>query len=617
MTMPLSSSSHWLRRHRHWITAVALMLVAWALYLPSVKYGFVYYDDVRILRDHPELYGQKTFFEDLKAIFVTSYPREEPLLVRDVSWAVDSRLFGFGNPFGYHLGNVLFNGVVVALLFAFLLDTTRRYGFALAVTVAYLLLAVHVEPVAWIMGRKDILSALFMLLALISQTRRLTAKNTAARCAWYADTLVFLLAGLLSKISVLTFPAVLFLHAVFFPNLRGELTPNAPFPWRRALREAVLFLPALACSGIVFVWYKRMLSQMGIFDRGYTAHGLVHVWNLLMVNPLVFWSYLRQTFFPSHLAVLYTWPDLKPVYPLWQILVALVTIAGMIGTGIWLFCRRKDLFFYFAAGLSLMIPYLNLIFMGIWVADRYIYFSSFCVLALAVSAMDSAWHSRKTIFRMGAPAIATVALAINIFQTVSYEPKWRSAETLWQYHIAIPHHNATAYCNLAAFYYAEFGTADSKHDTLHMAIDLKKMTTVVNAGLAEFWPDRQQPPPAQTSFLFFLRSLIEQVEGKPHAALASLLMSDRLHPRFDSTNLNLARLYRQLAETTKYPQQREAYILAARDRYEEYIKLDYRGRQPPPDVQQELAAIKAEYATLANPAGQNQKNAKSAPGKTH
>jgi hypothetical protein len=70
---------------RNIITALLLILVAWAFYLPSVNYGWVYFDDVRILQDHPELYGQPGLGADLKAIFVTYFPREEPLLMRDVS----------------------------------------------------------------------------------------------------------------------------------------------------------------------------------------------------------------------------------------------------------------------------------------------------------------------------------------------------------------------------------------------------------------------------------------------------------------------------------------------------------------------------------------------------
>src|SRR5476649_2116611 len=148
----MTEQTGWLLRHRNLLTPLLLMLAAWLIYLPSVRFGFVYYDDVRILLNHPELYGQANLPADLHEIFVTSFPREEPLLLRDVSWALDSKMFGFGNALGYHLGNVLLHGIVVALMFVFLLGTTRRYGFALAVSIAYLALTIHTEPVAWIMG---------------------------------------------------------------------------------------------------------------------------------------------------------------------------------------------------------------------------------------------------------------------------------------------------------------------------------------------------------------------------------------------------------------------------------------------------------------------------------
>lgn len=589
-------------RYRSLLTGLLLAVAAWGLYFPSVRYGFVNYDNVRILQNHPELYGQANLVADLRAIFVTSFPREEPLLVRDVTWALDSRIFGFGNAFGYHLGNVLLHGIVVALLFAFLLGTTRRYGFALATAVAYLVLAVHTEPVVWIMGRKDILSTLCMLLALCVQTRRLMAESATARCGWYAVTLVFFVAGLLSKINVLTFPLVLFLHAVFLPYLRGERSPDAPFLWGRSLvREGLLLAPSLAASGLIYVWYQRMLAQMGIFDRGYTAHGLGHLWNLLMVDPLALWLYLRQTFLPWHLALLYTWPTLQPAYPLWQIVVALVTVTAVVGAGVWLFRRHKDLFFYYGVFFVLMVPYLNLRYMGIWVADRYFYFPAFCLLAPALSLAGAALRRPHRALPISVLTIGMIFAAINVFQIFSYERVWRDGETLWQYHIALPRPSPTAYENLAAGYYADFASAVARQNTPHMVSSLRKMETVIQAGLAEFWRDRQHPPPPETAHLFFLQSLVQEVKGDPDAALTSLLTADRLRPRFDATNLNLSRLYRKLAKTAQTPQQQETCLRAARERFVEYIALAFRGRPAPPEVRKELADIEAEGSTPALP----------------
>ncbi len=590
------------QRHRNFLTGVLLAVLSWMIYFPSTQYGFVYYDDVRVLKDHPEIYGQPNLLADCKAIFLTSFPREEPLLVRDVSWAIDSRIFGFGNPFGYHFGNVLLHGMVVAMLFAFLLGTTRRYNFALATATVYLLLAVHVEPVDWIMGRKDILSALFMLFALCAQAQRLTTTKTAAKYLWYAVTVVCFVLGLLSKISVLTFPLVLFLHAVLLPYLRGEQPPDARLVFGRlVLREVVLLFPALAVSGVIYVWYQHTLAQMGIFDRGYTAHGLGHLWNLLMVNPLGLWLYLRQIFLPTQLAVLYSWPTLQLAYAPWQLAVSLATVIGAVVAGGWMFCRRKDLFFYYAAFFVLMIPYLNLIYIGIWVADRYIYFSAFCVLAVAVSVAEKLWQRLQKTLRLVGVVLVAGFLVNQINQIISYQPVWQNGEALWQNHILLPHHRVKAYDNLGGYYYAEFTDAFAHRNQPRMAAALHKLTIVIDAGLVDFWSDRQQSPPPDTFFLFFLRSLVEEVRGESEAALTSLLISDQLHPRFDSTNLNLSRLYHKLAENSQASSQRENYLRAARDRFAEYIQLAFRDRLPPPDVRAEMAGLEAEYSALAEP----------------
>jgi hypothetical protein len=591
--------TNWLRRHRNLLTGLLLMLAAWALYLPLIKYGFVYYDDVRILLDHPELYGQASLSADLHAIFVTCFPREEPLLVRDVSWAIDSRIFGFGNAFGYHLVNVLIHGIVVALMFAFLLGTTRRYGFALAVSVAWLVVAAHTEPVAWIMGRKDILSTLFMLLALCAQTRRLTTQSGLARCAWYLATLVFFLGGLFSKISVLTFPVVLFLHAVFLPYLNGERPVNAPFFWKRDFsKEILLTIPGLVASLLVFRWYSQMLTQMGILG-GQTVHGLRHLWNLLMVDPPTLWIYLQQIFIPWHLRVFYQWPEQLAIYPVWQIAAALVFVALCGIAGLWLFCRRKDLFFYCAAFLVIMVPYLNLDIPGLFVADRYLYFSVFCLLALVVTTAAELLREAQPWLRGGVLAAGVGFLSLNLFQTIAYQPAWRDGETLWQYHLALPQTIPAAYANLAAYYYAE---ATAHQGTPEMAVAMNKMSVVVNAGLNQFWRDHQQPPPPETYFLFFLQSIVQEIKGEPEAALESLLTADRLHPKFDSTDLNLSRLYHKLAGNAADPEQRETYANAARDRFVEYIAQVYRGRAATPEDQKELAELEAECSATSNPA---------------
>jgi hypothetical protein len=305
----------------------------------------------------------------------------------------------------------------------------------------------------------------------------------------------------------------------------------------------------------------------------------------------VVWVYLQQTFFPWHLKVFYQWPELLAIYPQWQVAASLAFVAMAGSAGAWMFCRHKDLFFYYAAFFVLMVPYLNLVIPGLIVAERYLYFSAFCLLALAVSLLMSILRRPQPVLRGGAVAAGVGFLILNLFQTFSYQPAWRNGETLWRYHLTLPQSSPAAYANLAAYYYAQ---ATARQGTPEMALAMGKMSVVVDAGLNQFWPDHRQPPPPETYFLFFLQSIVQEVKGEPDAALESLLTADRLHPKFDSTDLNLSRLYHKLAGSTTNPKQREAYALAARDRFAEYITLVYRGRAATPEDQKELAELEIE-----------------------
>ncbi|MDA1044456.1 MAG: hypothetical protein O3C57_04450 [Verrucomicrobia bacterium] len=558
------------------LIALLFALLAWGMYASTARFGFVYYDDVRILRDHPELYAQESFRESLRAVFVTCFPREEPLLVRDLSWVVDSMLFGFGNPLGYHVGNIVLHGLVVALLFIFLVSNTSRATTALWTTALFLVLGVHVEPVAWIMGRKDLLSALFMVLALCAQTWRLSATSRCAAGAWYGLTLLCLVAGLLSKISVLSFPAVLLLHAWLSPYLRGECDPGHSLPWRRLLtREVPLSVPMFCASIGVFVWYRAILNETGLLDRGYSDTGIQHLWNLAMINPMVCWLYLKQICLPAHLSVLYTWPFLPDAFRLPDVLAALATLVAGVAITFKMMVYRKDLLFYWAAFFALMVPYMNFIYVGIWAADRYLYFASFCLLAIAVQVgFEIAGRGKKS--RAVIIAVAAVMLGANLWQTVSYPRAWRNGESLWQYHIELPHPSSVAYNNLAATYYTMVHEAIEADEKTHL---LRKMDVVVNAGLQTYWPDRASPPPRATWHLFFLKSILDEIRGMPETAIESLLISERLNGGFRATRLNLAKLYCKLSLGSEEPTLRRDYALKAVESLGKHLR-----REPTPEM---------------------------------
>lgn len=108
------------------VACVGLVALNFALQARVLGFGFVDFDDTTVLLAHPNLYDPTSLVASMRQIFVEAFPREEPLLFRDLSWAIDARLFGLQNPIGFHLGNILLNAANAVLLYLFLARATGR-----------------------------------------------------------------------------------------------------------------------------------------------------------------------------------------------------------------------------------------------------------------------------------------------------------------------------------------------------------------------------------------------------------------------------------------------------------------------------------------------------------
>jgi hypothetical protein len=573
------------------VICLLLFCVTLAIYSPSFRFGFINYDDERVLLDHPELYNQPTVAGTLKAIVLENYPREEPLLVRDISWAMDSRTFGFRNPAGYHRMNVVLHAIVVVLLFVFLYLTTLRLGASLITTILFLALAVHVEPVAWVMGRKDILSGLFALLCLTGQCKMLTAERKALQYVWYLFSLLCFVLALFSKISVCFLPGVLFLHMVLFKHLRSEVAPESPCPWRFAFTRALpLVIPHVLIAITVAHWYFGVLSQYGVLDRAYSATLPQHIWNLAIIDPLVMARYIVLIFAPHNLSMFYTWPDLSPHFGWLQIAASFSIIIGCAFVGIWLWLRRKDLVFYYFSFFMLMVSYLNLKYIGIWMASRYLYLSSFCVLAIAVSLVfPPQGRIRSKVAGILGVAFLLACGVFNLAVKFNYQSAWQNNETLWSHEISLPATRIFAYDSLASFYYTR-GTAEQ--DPKKRDEDLNRIESVVEKAEARFWPDRQQPPPHELYTLYFVKALVAQVNKEPpDSQLQALKKAEELNPRFHAVLFELAVFYYRRALESG-PDSREALARTSLDYFAKYARYVLKDST----VMKQISDMKAMYA---------------------
>jgi hypothetical protein len=425
------------------IVALAITLFGGSLilYAPSLGFAFIGYDENAVLLGHPNLYNQPSLVGSAREILTGYFPREEPLLVRDLSWLVDARVFGFTNPLGYHLGNVLLNAINVVLLFLFLLHATRSLAFAGLTAALFAALAIHVEPVCWAMGRKDVLGAFFTLLALLIQSVALRESRRPRRLALHG--LVFLLfpLAILSKFSAIVLAPLLALHRLFAPFLDGTRGPRERLDLRSRWRESLCFLPHLAVTAGLYLWYQRQLSAFQVIgDRGPSPLSLQHLKTLAVLVPLSLARTLSHIALAAEHSISYLRPNVAlPLLPGEVASIVAMVLGSAVVLGLTL-RYRKDLAFFVLAFFLFMLPYFNIEYIGIWVADRYAYLSSFCVVALLSALAVDGWRSQRTLGR-GLGAMLSLSLVVlcelGLWAGRKHQEAFRDPRAFWSYELSL------------------------------------------------------------------------------------------------------------------------------------------------------------------------------------
>src|SRR6266850_3137601 len=250
---------------------LAVFAAAVAVYLPALRYGFlINWDDPTYIVNNPLIRAWSR--SNLLEIFTKPYFANF-LPLHLVSYMVDYSLWGL-NPTGYHLQSIALHALNAVLA---MLVVRRMLGSSAVAFLAALLFAVHpshVEAVAWISIRKDLLSTMFALLTLYFYLRASSA--TPIRWGSYAASVVCFTLGLLSKVSIVTLPLFLLLLDRFKPE--GE--PRNP--WIKDLASKIPY----ALVGLWLVWWNSLAQTKATatYARDVVSYAIVKghaVWNYL------------------------------------------------------------------------------------------------------------------------------------------------------------------------------------------------------------------------------------------------------------------------------------------------------------------------------------------------
>ena len=267
---------------------IGVMLVFW----PAIRNGFVDFDDPVYILENPHVQAGVNW-RDVEWAFTTGYGANwHPITW--VSHMLDDQVFGL-DARGYHLTNVLLHVLNTALLFAFLRAATGMTARSFVVAALFGIHPAHVESVAWISERKDVLSTLFWMLGLLNYQRWVSGVDTdsARRSAFYVLTLISFGIGLMSKPMVVTFPIALLLLD-YWPLGRFNGQPQI---LRRLIKLTFekwpFFLLAAVSAAITYVVQR----QGGAMEARDYFPFVVRVTNI----PISYCRYLGKIFLPTNL----------------------------------------------------------------------------------------------------------------------------------------------------------------------------------------------------------------------------------------------------------------------------------------------------------------------------
>jgi Tfp pilus assembly protein PilF len=434
-------------RERARLVGLGLALVTLLVYLPAAFHDFIFFDDPAYVSANPVVQGGLSWAGWKWAWIGWHASNWHP--VTWLSHMLDCQLVGV-NPGAQHLINAVFHMLNTILLFHLWRRMTGALWPSAVVAALFAWHPLHVESVAWIAERKDVLSTLFGLLAALAYVRY--AEKTKARAGgWmdYAAALLCFALALLSKPMLVTLPFVFGLLD-FWPLKRWPAEPRDQNALVRLLGEKVPFLLLAAASCLVTFLAQRGEAVMSIHERPF---------GLRAENAVVSYAaYVLKTFWPTRLGIVYPLPE---GYRAGEVVLAVVLLAAVSALA-WQQRRRQP---WVLTGwlwfLGTLVPVIGLVQVGNQaLADRYTYWPSIGLFVAAVFA-GAEWLKGHRAFRLAGPVFAGLVLCACVAGTERQLAYWKDTITLFSHTLAVTKENPVAEMMLGLGYERSAATAEA------------------------------------------------------------------------------------------------------------------------------------------------------------
>jgi len=382
----------------------AILIISFVVYLPSLKAGFFWDDDVYILKN-PYLHSI-----NFKAIFSSFFMGNyHPLTI--LVYAIEYHFFGLSEK-GFHAVNLVLHLANVVLVFYAVSLLSGKIEIAAIASLLFGIHPLHIESVAWISELKDLLSTGFFLASWISYFRYLNG----FRKKYLLLSILFFTISLLSKAMAVSLPFILLLTDYLKDR---KITAKVFF-------EKIPFFLLALLFGVIAVFAQQ--SSGAVMDAGvYVSLPL-----RIVFACFSFISYLSKLLLPIHLSNYYPYPtrgggDVPVIY-----FINVVFFLALIVAAYYSLRYSKKIFFGLAFFCVTILPVLQLLQVGgAMMADRYSYIPSIGIFYLAGVELYHLWKKNNANLKTVAAALLTLAVIFYSAKTYARCEVWKSDISLW------------------------------------------------------------------------------------------------------------------------------------------------------------------------------------------
>lgn len=378
-----------------------ILIIGFAIYYQSTGFEFlINFDDDTLILNSPELNA----FNWENIIYILSHPKDglyHP--ITSLTWLIENSLFGL-DPFWFHLNNVLFHLGIGLVFYQFVKKYFDNHKLALICLALFILHPMHVENVAWIAGRKDLVFGLFFMLSLLYYTK-FQHKN---RKSDYAIAILFFVLSLLSKINAAVLPAIF----ILMDWHKNKLSLKKSF-----IRQ----LPSFLIGFLLVIYTIYLQKTAGFINEANPAYDLID--RFFMLNYSISY-YLWHIIIPLPLAPKNLYPTLENGLLSWEYYASFFFLIGMV----YLVLKskfKKDLILALGAFLLVLLPVLKILPTGNdLVSNRYAYMAyPFIYAVIGLMLISSKKNFLKIAFGLWLLAIGYISF--------SYQSVYQSSVSVW------------------------------------------------------------------------------------------------------------------------------------------------------------------------------------------